>query len=127
MFFYSCFNVTLFSSCLLLLTFDSLFYFPFKGNNSEKEKAYNEIFAKISNLQYPLLFISNLESIKWKTQEDKNGIYKKEITNTKNINNTLIEKITLNNNNNTRKDLFGEKTKSFILAYPEFRLWHWAV
>ncbi|OQY03817.1 MAG: hypothetical protein B6I20_04260 [Bacteroidetes bacterium 4572_117] len=93
----------------------TLFYFPFKGNESEKEKAYNEIFAKISNLQYPLLFISNLKSIEWKTQEGKNGIYKKKIIKPQKINNTLIEKITLDNHNNIGKELFGEKNKIHLL------------
>ncbi len=90
---------------------ETLFYFPFKNDeNKSKETAYNEILAKISNLQYPLLFITNIQSIKW-TNYKESGFYHKKILESKIENNIVIEKIILENKYKENVKLFDNNNK----------------
>jgi len=50
---------------------ETLFWFPFDHPKKTPENAYSEIFEKLSNLSFPLLFINNLKKIEWKDEKQK--------------------------------------------------------
>lgn len=61
---------------------ETVFFFPFDHTTKEPKQAYKEIEGKLNNLFQPILFLSNLQEIKWKSLKN-HGNYKKEIIETK--------------------------------------------
>ena len=57
---------------------ETLFVFPFDKLDKTSKSSYNDIFFKLLNLSYPLLFLSHLKEIKYEIGENK-GYYSKEI------------------------------------------------
>ena len=57
---------------------ETLFYFPFNHDKKSKVNAYNEIAGKLKTLIYPVLFLYQLKTLKWKTVNET-GYYSKEI------------------------------------------------
>src|SRR5690606_16577066 len=55
---------------------ETLFYFPFNHTAKSKEDAYAEIEEKLESLFQPILFLTNLQKIKW-VSSGKNGEYTK--------------------------------------------------
>ncbi|MCB0538095.1 MAG: hypothetical protein KDE33_11290 [Bacteroidetes bacterium] len=55
---------------------ETLFYFPFNHTAKSKEDAYTEIEEKLESLFQPILFLTNLQKIKW-VSSGKNGEYSK--------------------------------------------------
>ncbi|MCG7856693.1 AAA domain-containing protein [Flavihumibacter sediminis] len=55
---------------------ETLFYFPFNHAAKLKEDAYTEIEEKLESLFQPILFLTNLQKIKWVSSR-KNGEYTK--------------------------------------------------
>ena len=74
---------------------ETVFYFPFNKEKMSAEKAYNDILAKLKNLLYPTLFLSNLQKVLWKTDTNEIGTYRKDVKKTKQNKNILCEKIEL--------------------------------
>jgi hypothetical protein len=68
---------------------ETLFYFPFNHTDKSAEKAYEEVSFKLSNLDYPLLFLNNLLKISWENLETK-GYYKKELVTNELIRRDLV-------------------------------------
>jgi len=55
---------------------ETLFYFPFNLSTKSKEEAYTEIEEKLESLSQPILFLSNVQKVKW-VSTAKNGEYSK--------------------------------------------------
>lgn len=64
---------------------ETLFYFPFNLIAKPEKQAYAEIEKKLESLFQPILFLSNIQKIKWVSLK-KNGEYSKITLKTKNIN-----------------------------------------
>lgn len=73
---------------------ETVFYFPFDKKEMPKEKAYEDILGKLKKLIYPTLFLSNLQEVKWKT-ENEMGEYTKKSTLSKQWNDITYEKLEL--------------------------------
>jgi len=72
---------------------ETVFYFPFNKKEISVAKAYTEILQKLKKLVYPILFLTELKEVIWKT-ENENGKYCKKIIDhhyKNNINFELIE------------------------------------
>ncbi|MFZ6024536.1 MAG: DEAD/DEAH box helicase [Bacteroidota bacterium] len=61
---------------------ETLFYFPFNLKTKSKEEAYTEIEEKLESLFQPILFLSNIQKVKW-VSTAKNGEYSKRTIKTK--------------------------------------------
>lgn len=62
---------------------DTVFYFPFNKPEMSAEKAHSDILEKLKKLIFPTLFLSNLEEVKWKA-ENETGEYTKKIVGKRN-------------------------------------------
>lgn len=71
-------------------TGETLFYFPFDHPSKPAETAYQEIEYKLVSLFQPILFLTNLQKITWKSKE-KGGAYTKRILKTEYFNNVRAE------------------------------------
>lgn len=82
---------------------ETVFYFPFdkkeideNGNlKMPKEKAYSDILEKLKKLVYPTLFLSDLQEVDWKV-DNETGEYTKTILKQKKLREIYFEKIELN-------------------------------
>ncbi|MEI6555780.1 MAG: DEAD/DEAH box helicase [Paludibacter sp.] len=74
---------------------ETVFYFPFNKAGMSAEKAYTDIVNKLKSLLYPTLFLSNLQEVSWKTDNNETGTYRKVIKETKQSGNIICEKIEL--------------------------------
>lgn len=63
---------------------ETLFYFPFNHKTKKATDAYNEIEEKLKSLYQPILFLTNLDNIKWSTSLN-NGEYAKKTKSLKHI------------------------------------------
>lgn len=77
---------------------ETLFVFPFDHPERTAEDAYNDIFEKLKNLSFPLLFLSKLKNIEFEV-EAVLGLYGKEVVSTRLFDNTIAEQIRLTQNN----------------------------
>jgi len=68
---------------------ETLFFFPFNHPDKSAIVAQKEIQTRFQALKFPLLFLNNLQDIKWET-ETSDGFYKKEITSESSINDIQI-------------------------------------
>ena len=57
---------------------ESVFYFPFDKKEMPADKAYSDILSKLKSLNYPILFLSSLQEVKW-TANGESGIYSQKI------------------------------------------------
>ena len=73
---------------------ETLFVFPFDHFERKADEAYRDISEKLKNLSYPLLFLTNLQSIEFE-YGDAFGHYDKAIKETKMVDNTRAEYIVL--------------------------------
>jgi hypothetical protein len=53
---------------------ETVFYFPFDKKEMPADKAYSDILNKLKSLSYPILFLSNLQEVKW-TANGETGVY----------------------------------------------------
>ena len=53
---------------------ETVFYFPFDIKEMPKEKAYSDVLYKLKSLNYPILFLSNLQEVKW-VANGETGVY----------------------------------------------------
>ncbi|MCF0261128.1 MAG: hypothetical protein HUJ54_14805, partial [Erysipelotrichaceae bacterium] len=79
---------------------ETLFVFPFNHPVRSKEEAYRDIKQKLRNLSSPLLFLSHLESIEFEiwekgSEDNKYGVYNKQIQKSLTIDGTICEQISL--------------------------------
>jgi len=58
---------------------NTVFYFPFDKKEMSTDKAFDDIIGKLKSLSYPTLFLSYLNEIKWKS-ENESGNYTKHIS-----------------------------------------------
>ncbi len=82
---------------------ETLFYFPFNLKTKSKEEAFTEIEEKLESLFQPILFLSNIQKVKW-VSTSKNGEYSKRTIKTKTFDKVeaaLVE--VLNTENGTAK------------------------
>ncbi|MDV3492469.1 hypothetical protein BAS06_06875 [Elizabethkingia miricola] len=87
---------------------ETLFFFPFNHKSKNPEDAYKEIETKLDNLFQPILFLSNLEKIEWKS-ENNQGIYNKKEKETQefgNITAQLFEVISNENGNMVSEEIW---------------------
>lgn len=87
-------------------TGETLFVFPFDHPDRNASEAYEDIFDKLKNLSFPLLFLSKLENIEF-VCGDVIGSYKKKIEKTYEFNNAVAELVCLTQNNGNA--LYDEK------------------
>lgn len=73
---------------------ESIFYFPFNKSEMSSEKAYSDILEKLKKLVFPTLFLSNLQEVKWCT-DNETGIYNKKGDKQKQTDEINYEKIEL--------------------------------
>ncbi len=57
---------------------ETVFYFPFDKKEMPTDKAYSDILSKLKSLNYPILFLSSLQKVKW-TANGESGIYSQKI------------------------------------------------
>lgn len=69
---------------------ETVFYFPFNHSSKLPEDAYTEIEDKLDSLIQPILFLSNLQKITWKSDE-KEGVYSKRVLKTEQFDNIRAE------------------------------------
>lgn len=69
---------------------ETVFYFPFNHISKSPEDAFTEIEDKLDSLFQPILFLTNLQKITWKSNE-KEGIYSKRILKTEQFDNIRAE------------------------------------
>lgn len=74
---------------------NTVFYFPFDKKEMLPEKAFDDIIGKLKSLSYPTLFLSNLNEIEWKS-ENENGKYTKHASKSEQWNDISYSKIELN-------------------------------
>ena len=84
---------------------ETLFIFPFDHPERNAEEAYRDIFEKLRNLSFPLLFLSKLKNIEFEF-ETVLGLYGKEVVSTRIFDDTIAEQIRLTQNNGD--DLYDE-------------------
>lgn len=101
---------------------ETLFYFPFNHPSKSKEDAYREIEDKLDSLFQPILFLSNLKEIHWKSK-DKKGNYSKKVLRSERFGDVqadLMEVISVENSS-LRKEwmwLFSRNLHSVNLQSP---------
>ncbi|WP_343643160.1 AAA domain-containing protein [Chryseobacterium sp.] len=78
---------------------ETLFFFPFNHKSKAPEDAYKEIETKLDNLFQPILFLSNLEKIEWKS-ENNQGIYNKKEKDTQEFGNITAQLFEVISNEN---------------------------
>lgn len=78
---------------------ETLFYFPFNLKTKPKEEAYSEIEEKLESLFQPILFLTNIQKIKWFSTA-KYGEYSKRIIETKILEKVKAELVEVVNNEN---------------------------
>lgn len=78
---------------------ETLFYFPFNLKTKPKEEAYSEIEEKLESLFQPILFLTNIQKIKW-FSTTKYGEYSKRIIKTKILEKLKAELVEVVNNEN---------------------------
>lgn len=57
---------------------ETVFYFPFDKKETTANKAYSDILGKLKSLNYPILFLSSLQEVKW-TANGESGVYSQRI------------------------------------------------
>jgi hypothetical protein len=103
---------------------ETTFYFPFDRKEPDAKKSYDEILKKLKNLNYPLIFLSNLNEIHWKT-DGEHGKYsvieKSDSTYSGNIHNQELEVI-----NEINSEVFSEDLILFSreLNHNEHKLFY---
>ncbi len=75
------------------------------------EKAYSDILSKLKRLIFPTLFLSNLEQVSWKTDNNDSGTYLKEIIENKQNGDIVINKTLL------RQDVDLESTDETLFLF----------
>lgn len=85
---------------------ETVFYFPFNHISKSPEEAYTEIEDKLDSLFQPILFLTNLQEISWKSNE-KGGKYTKKALKTEQFGNILAElmEVVSVENGDTKKEL----------------------
>ncbi len=71
---------------------DTVFVFPFNHNDKTPEETYKDIKIRLTNLNSPILFLTNLKEISYE-YEDITGSYSKEISESLIVGDTKIERI----------------------------------
>lgn len=62
---------------------ETLFYIPFNRSNPSPSQSYNSIEERLKKLNNPILFLHNLQEIKWSSDnEELQGMYRKEVVET---------------------------------------------
>ena len=94
---------------------ETVFYFPFNKTEMSAEKAYSDILEKLKKLLFPTLFLSNLQEVKWKA-DNETGEYTKKSSNQKQAKDITYAKIELYqqiglNQNKERLYLFTRSTE----------------
>lgn len=87
---------------------ETLFFFPFNHKSKLPDEAYKEIETKLDNLFQPILFLSNLEEIEWKS-ELKNGTYTKKEKEAKqygNVTAQLLEVASIENGKTKNEEIW---------------------
>ncbi|MFP5043060.1 DEAD/DEAH box helicase [Parasediminibacterium sp. JCM 36343] len=74
---------------------NTVFYFPFDKKEMPADKAFNDIIGKLKSLSYPTLFLSYLNEINWKS-ENESGNYTKHISKSEQWNDISYSKVKLN-------------------------------
>ena len=70
---------------------ETVFYFPFDKEDKPKETAYFDILEKLKSLNYPILFLSNLQKVEWRA-DSETGEYVKQIKKYKEYNDIVVRK-----------------------------------
>ena len=76
---------------------ETLFYLPFDKANFSKKQAYSEIEEKLKTLDNPILFLRNIQEIKWESTTSKGGTYSKELLKSQKYKDFVCEYIKLHN------------------------------
>lgn len=85
---------------------ETMFYFPFDKKEIDKEEAYLEISKRLHHLDNPILFLHNLDVVKWK-DEDQQGKYSQKVSRHDPIRGITCDYIILENSfENTRRRLW---------------------
>lgn len=74
---------------------ETVFFFPFNKTQMPAEKAYSDILEKLKKLIFPTLFLSSLEEVKWKAENEIGEYTKKLEGKRKKDNDIFYEKIEL--------------------------------
>lgn len=93
---------------------ETVFYFPFDKQETDengnlkmsKEQAYSDILAKLKNLVYPTLFLSDLQEVKWQAENNEVGEYTKKCNKQTKTNEIIYEKIELYQQQQTQEKLY---------------------
>ncbi len=74
---------------------NTVFYFPFDKKEMPTDKAFDDIMGKLKSLSYPTLFLSYLNEIKWKS-DNESGNYLKHISKSEQWKDISYSKVKLN-------------------------------
>lgn len=74
---------------------NTVFYFPFDKKEMPTDKAFDDIIGKLKSLSYPTLFLTYLNEINWKS-ENESGNYTKHISKSEQWNDITYSKVELN-------------------------------
>lgn len=88
---------------------ETLFVFPFDHDDRSAEDAYSDISEKLRSLDYPLLFLSNLNNISFEIS-GKVGLYGKTIEEEYRFDNTAVKFLRLTQNDGENHDDFYDHT-----------------
>jgi len=75
---------------------ETVFYFPFDKTEMPAEKAYSDILEKLKKLVFPTLFLSDIEEVKWRAENNEVGEYSKKRINQKQTEDIIYERVELN-------------------------------
>lgn len=84
---------------------DTVFHFPFDKSNISPEKCFKEIFQKLAYLSNPLLFLRNLNRIDIEINDEFIGYHRKEIIESNNKDDLIIQKVKLSYSDNENSDI----------------------
>ncbi len=76
---------------------ETLFYLPFDKVKFSNKQAYSEIEEKLKTLDNPILFLHNIQEIKWESATSKGGTYSKELLKSQKYKDVVCENIKLHN------------------------------
>jgi hypothetical protein len=82
---------------------ETVFYFPFDKKETDKkgklkmpkEQAYSDILEKLKKLIFPTLFLSNLQEVIWRAEDNEQGKYSKKIILSDQLKDIVYERIEL--------------------------------
>jgi len=73
---------------------ETVFYFPFDKKEMPQQKAFSDVLGKLKSLSYPVLFLANLQVVRWQA-DGETGEYVKRITKNSKYEDINLERLEL--------------------------------